>query len=741
MGNKIKCFLCRSALPVLLLAVLLLPLCLFLAGCGDDAANEEESSQATEPSEESAAAQTSSDTGSQNKEEEQKEGVPLLISHINIPNQNEGDMVIIAGSRASKLGELGNFAWWCVYIFDWDAEHSCFVLTEKQTNASNFDKSDVKIPQYGFAYCINKGNDYSGNGGINYITERVSACYDRALKMQVGTKAYLYGTHLYGGVIRTNGKEWYTEDFETDSFLTLDAPAAEGTPYDPVASWGEGAVARIRTTQNANVVAYANEECLLFTPEYGAYVTRDYSWWYGLIFAWDAEEQCYVCVANDFNASAGNFKDPLLPPNGFVILDCASPSKESVLSCAVGTKAWLYEDPEHAGRHIVSLNAPEEGQEQILLGDAGSEQLTAPKVTAPADGERCTADGFTVTWEAVKGAASYTVAVNRSSPNALGKMLIIPTVVEGTSYRIPEGALEVGNAYTVSIYANGTGGKSSSVPVFATLFCVSKESLNSTLANKTVLAFGDSLTARSGWVSMLGGHIGTEVINAGVGGDTTVNGMNRFESDVLARKPDIALICFGMNDQAQVISSNRPNISLENYTANLTHFVTELQKIGTEVIFICPHDAYEAPGYYKPGEYGINYAYGNMKVFCAAMRQVAIAYGCDIIDIYAETLDADMASFLNAGDGIHQSPTGHSLWAEYVSAYLHAKYDDTNAATVTVVCKDGSGKELDTYSFTAAVGAKLFVPAKEIEGMTLSGEETLLTVSGDATVTYTYTAS
>lgn len=727
----------RPMLSVLLLAALLLPFCLLLAGCGETGPGE--SSPGAGTSAESSDAQTSNDTSS--REEEQKEGEKLLISHINIPNQNEGDMVIISGSRTGRLGELGNFAWWCVYVFDWDAEQSCFVLMEKHINASNFDKSDVKIPQYGFAYCINMGNDYSGDGGINYITECVSECYKRAMRMPVGTKAYLYGTHLYGGVIQTNGKDWYAEDFETESFLTLDAPAGEGTPYDPVASWGEGAAARIRTTQNANVVAYASGECLLFTPSYGSYVTRDYSWWYGAIFAWDASQQCYVCIAADFSAGAGNFKDLLLPSNGFAILDCASASKDTLLTCTAGTKAWLYEDPENAGRHIVSINEPETDKQLLLIGDAGSEQLASPKVTAPAEGERCTAGGFTVEWEAVEGAASYTVAVNRSSPNALGKMLIVPRTVEGTSYRIQPGLLEVGNAYTVSVYANGADGKSSSVPVLTQLFCVSEESLNSALANKTVLAFGDSLTARSGWVSMLGGHIGTEVINAGVGGDTTVDGMNRFDSDVLARKPDIALICFGMNDQAQVISSNHPNISLKDYTANLTHFVSELQKVGAEVIFICPHDAYEAPDYYKPGEYGINYAYGNMKDFCAAMRQIALTYGCDIIDIYAETLDADMASFLNAGDGIHQSTKGHTLWAEYVSAYLHAKYDDTNAATVTVVCKDESGKELASYSFTAAIGAKLFVPAKEIEGMTLSGEETLLTVGGDATVTYTYTAS
>lgn len=726
----------RSALLLLLFA-LLLPFCLLLAGCGD----AEEPPQTSDPSAESSAggAESQAPENSDGQEEHPvEEAKKLLISHINVPNSNEGDMVIIAGSRASKLGDLGNFAWWCAYIFDWDAEQGCFVLTDKQTNAGNFDKSSVKIPQYGFAYCINMGNDYSGEGGINYITDRVKDCYQTALKMDLGTKAYLYGTHLYAGVIQTNGVLWYEDGFETDSYLTLGAPIEGETPYDPVASWGEAAASRILTTQNANIVAYANGECLLFTPDYGSYVTRDYSWWYALVFAWDAEQECYVCVANDLTASTGSTKDPLLPSNGFVILDCASASKDSVQSCTVGTKAWLYEDPDNAGRHIVSINAPEEGKTQLLLGNAGGEQLAMPNVTAPTEGERCTEGGFTVTWDAVEGAASYTVSVSLSSPNAFNKMLVAPTKVEGTSYSIPGNLLAVGNAYTVTISADGTDGKSASVPAFAHLFCVSEDSFNSALAGKTILAFGDSLTARSGWVSMLGGHIGTEVINAGVGGDSTVNGMTRFESDVLAKAPDIALICFGMNDQAQVISSGKPNISLDTYSSNLTHFVTELQKIGTEVVFICPHDAYDGDGYYKPGEYGLNYAYGNMKDFCEAMRQVAIAYGCDIIDIYAETQDADMRSFLNAGDGIHQSVTGHKLWTEYVSAYLHAKYDGKNAATITVVCKDESGKELASYTLTAAIGAKLFVPAKEIDGKTLSGEETLLTVTGDATVTYTY---
>ena len=661
----------------------------------------------------------------------------LIITHINSQNNTEGSAIILSGSNVSKVGDKGNFAWWCVYIFDWDASQNCFVLKEKNINANNVDKSDMKIPKHGFAYGICKGNDYSSQGGINYLNDRVNQSYDYAATLAIGTKAYLYNTHLFGGVIHTNGKNWYADDFVSDSYIKIGSPDAGKTAYDPVASWGESAAMQIKTTENVNSKHYANGDCILFTPDNGSYVGEDYSWWSSLVFAWDAAQNCYVCVAADLNRATGNNKRPVLPRNGFVIMDCGSASDPAVQACSVGTKAWLYENPDAAGKHIVNLNQPEEGKTCIRLGDASDSQLAAPAVTSPAS-DRITPTNITVEWTAVPGATEYTFALSCSTPNSFNDLVVKPTTVKTNSYTIPANLLKVGSAYTVTVYANGANGKCASIPVYQRFFCISEESLTSSLANKTIVAFGDSLTARSGWVNMLGAYIGTEVINSGVGGDTTVNGMARFEKDVLAYEPDIALICFGMNDQAQVLSSKRPNISLETYTANLTHFVTELQKIGTDVVLICPHDAYNGSGYYVSGSYGLDYAYGNMKDFCEAMRQVAITYGCDIVDIYAETQDENMREFLNPGDGIHQSTKGHTLWTEYVRNYLFAKYDKKNAATVSVVCKDKEGKELAKYSFTAAVGSQMFVPAKAIDGLVPVEEETLLTVKGNVTVTYTY---
>ena len=104
------------------------------------------------------------------------------------------EAIILSGSSVKKLGEKGTFAWWTVLIFDWDAKQSCFVLKESNTNASNVDKSQMEIPENGFAYCICVGNDYSSSGGINYVTDRIKKSNEYARSLKVGDKAYLYGT-------------------------------------------------------------------------------------------------------------------------------------------------------------------------------------------------------------------------------------------------------------------------------------------------------------------------------------------------------------------------------------------------------------------------------------------------------------------------------------------------------------------------------------------------------------------
>ena len=662
----------------------------------------------------------------------------LMITHINTPGSTEGSAIVVAGTHTQSLGTKGGFDWWRVVIFDWDANDVCFKVKEINTKTgSGMGKGTMQIPKYGFAYCICVGNDYSASGGINYVQQRIKDSYDLLGSLKVGDRAYLYNTHLAGGQISTNGKEWYLPEFTSDSYIKIGTPDKGIEGYDPVKSEHELTQYRININ-HVNDLHYEVGDCNLFLSSYGKYVKKDYSWWSCLVFAWDQKKESYVCVALDSAAAAGNTKEPPIPENGFVVLDCSSASKEAVGACALGTQAYLYKDA--SGKYTVTLNLPDKSLKQVL--PEGSMQVETPVFTNlsyTSDSTKCSTDGYTIKWK--EGSPSkYLLSVNLSTPNGLNKLIVAPTEVTGTSYTIPKGKLEIGNSYTVMLTALG-GKKLASVPTVAKLYCISKQAMNSSLSKKTIVAFGDSLTARSGWVSMLGGTIGTEVINSGVGGDSTKNAVARLKEDVLDKKPDIVLICFGMNDQAQSLSNNRPNVPLETYIANMEKCITEVQKLGADVILIAPHDAYNASGYYVPGNYGLDYSYGNMKDFCAAVRQMAIKYGCDFIDIFTETKSENMAKFLNAGDGIHQSVYGHQRWAAYVGNYLLAKYDGENKAKIEVVCKNESGSMFDTYSFTAAIGAKMTVPAKEFAGRDFLGKEKTLAVTGNETVVYPYSGT
>lgn len=493
-------------------------------------------------------------------------------------------------------------------------------------------------------------------------------------------------------------------------------------------------------TNHTNSNHYATGDCNIFFPNHGSYAKSlyDFAWWNALVFCWDAETDCYVCVQTDFANANGAGKYPVIPKNGFVIMDCYSDASSAVSTCSVGTKAWLYPD---GSNYLISLNQPESGRTQYIIPTVSDKQLASPTFTnlsSDSHSAQCTESGFTLQWNAVPGATSYTLAINTAMPNALHDFLVQPIEITGTSYTIPAGKLRIGYSYTISLYANGGSSIGSSKLTVGTIYCVSELAKNSSLAGKTIVAFGDSLTARTGWVSMLSGEIGVNVINAGVGGDSTYNASLRFESDVLSQNPDIVLMCFGMNDQAQQLIQKTPIIPLKNYIANLTRFITELQAKGTDVILICPHDPYKDKNYYQPGGYNLDYAYGNMPAYCNAIRQLAVQYHCGLIDIHAEAKSEDMTKFLNAGDGIHQSTYGHQRWADYISAYLFAKYDHHQEATITVTCKDSSGVILKTYRLTAAIGAKLQLPAPEFDGMTFSGKETILTVTGSTEMVYSY---
>ena len=122
---------------------------------------------------------------------------------------------------------------------------------------------------------------------------------------------------------------------------------------------------------------------------------------------------------------------------------------------------------------------------------------------------------WTISWEEVEGAEYYLVNINDGVSGDIGNALLSNSKVTGTSVTIPESKLVVGYTYRIAVSAVANGYRSSfntDIKVDA----VSDRAVNSPFVGKKIIAFGDSITAFTGWVKMLGGELGTRVVQVSV---------------------------------------------------------------------------------------------------------------------------------------------------------------------------------------------------------------------------------
>lgn len=72
-------------------------------------------------------------------------------------------------------------------------------------------------------------------------------------------------------------------------------------------------------------------------------------------------------------------------------------------------------------------------------------------------------------------------------------------------------------------------------------------------------------------------------VNAGIGGESAPMGEKRIERDVLSYKPDLTVVCFGLND------SGNGKERVGEYINALRSIFARLKEAGSEVIFMTPN--------------------------------------------------------------------------------------------------------------------------------------------------------
>lgn len=120
-------------------------------------------------------------------------------------------------------------------------------------------------------------------------------------------------------------------------------------------------------------------------------------------------------------------------------------------------------------------------------------------------------------------------------------------------------------------------------------------------ADVTIVAYGDSITAgfavRRGfpsfWKQMLVEkypEAGVEMINSGISGDTTMDGLARLDWAVLSYEPDLISINFGINDCVL-------GLGLEELEMNLVEMVRRIRAGPGSEILLLSSQPLETPPY------------------------------------------------------------------------------------------------------------------------------------------------
>lgn len=238
-----------------------------------------------------------------------------------------------------------------------------------------------------------------------------------------------------------------------------------------------------------------------------------------------------------------------------------------------------------------------------------------------------------------------------------------------------------------------------------------------------VMCYGDSLTdgpPKGGWPTWLGSILEhqfpgrtCEVLNAGVAGYSSHQGLLRFLQEIDTYQPDLLITSFGWNDVAQAVGEadkdfkippwplvagqrllvryraylvlmeyirglrpnapatpagqTRPRVSREDYLANLDRFQREAQKRGVPILFMTrPHKLEPQVLAQNPGWRGLVPSYND------ALREWARDRGAPLIDAqaYFQRLSPDLFS-----DECHFWPAGYEALARLVAGAIHPRPD------------------------------------------------------------------
>ena len=187
---------------------------------------------------------------------------------------------------------------------------------------------------------------------------------------------------------------------------------------------------------------------------------------------------------------------------------------------------------------------------------------------------------------------------------------------------------------------------------------------NAVAAPRTILVFGDSLSAahglrpEQGWVALLGQRLesqgyGYQIANASVSGETSGGGAERLPRALQLHHPAIVVLELGANDGLRGL----PVTAMRD---NLVHMVQLSQAAGARVLLV---------GIRIPPNYGPRYTEEFGRVF----PEIAAQYHLPLVPFLLEKVALNPA--LMQEDGLHPNAQGEPPVLDTVWPYLKPLLD------------------------------------------------------------------
>jgi acyl-CoA thioesterase-1 len=182
---------------------------------------------------------------------------------------------------------------------------------------------------------------------------------------------------------------------------------------------------------------------------------------------------------------------------------------------------------------------------------------------------------------------------------------------------------------------------------------------NAVASDRTILVFGDSLSAaygirpEQGWVALLTQRLqsqgyGYEIVNASVSGETTSGGLQRLPRALQLHRPGIVVLELGGNDGLR-------GLPLGTTRENLGQMVRLSQQAGAQLLLV---------GIRMPPNYGPRYTEEFAGIFPALAKQ----YHLPLVPFFLQNVAQDPSRMQE--DGVHPNALGEPQVLETLWPYL-----------------------------------------------------------------------